>query len=403
MQLWQSAEVDDAKTKELSNKLTKTLKLLPGANILPQMMAAYLQKGGSFFADNEDYATDAEISETQKNQISETPKVPPPLKPRDVFIKEYRALVPYYADFRDTQGTEARIFKDSSSLTEVAKLIKRLSAFGNSQAVPWWAQANTNLQVAIEKFDSSLMTGFERAYDAQNVEDMQVNAEASFYLNGGRTCAQLFISKNPIFFDEAHNPSLVASKIPSLISAQAVGKALSEDFATFMKHMLGSCKTQSEIIYKVFPPQMNVAYHFIHRLFEESIADYLSAVLEQAKKQDTQTYIHTLATAIFHCTQFLEFLFLKDDMPPEFDKIRDTVSEICAPYAEGYIELEMEQLRFSYKGESDRWTIKVRWCFMYLQSSIEESGVTGADALLTRTVELTLMLILHVSTRANLL
>lgn len=50
---------------------------------------------------------------------------------------------------------------------------------------------------------------FEAAYDKQNIGDMRRNALVCYQLNGGAACVQLFISKNPIFFDENYNRELI--------------------------------------------------------------------------------------------------------------------------------------------------------------------------------------------------
>ena len=42
-----------------------------------------------------------------------------------------------------------------------------------------------------------LLGQFDNAYDKNDIEEMRVNAYASFQLNGGLGCVNAFISKNP--------------------------------------------------------------------------------------------------------------------------------------------------------------------------------------------------------------
>lgn len=278
------------------------------------------------------------------------------VRPRDAFKAIYTELSPYYLDFRGRQK-DSKVFKENKDLVHIAILLRRIRLLSQAKFILDTDDVNFSLETTIEWFESMLLGQFERAYDAKNIVEMKRNAMANYELNGGAACVQLFISKNPIFFDHTFNPSLVASKLPSGASSDPKGYALADEFAKFMDHMLSNCKTQAGLVAKVFCPEMDTMTVFVSKVFEDSITEYLTAVVKTAKKSEALgIYLHTLATAVHCCTQFLDFIQIAEPgVTVHTDKIRKNIAAIFKPYAENYMSLELEFLGKKIDFHLQKW------------------------------------------------
>ena len=278
---------------------------------------------------------------------------------RDLFRQIYTDLLPFYLDFRNRQK-DSKLFKEFKDVTEIATVLRRVRIFSRAKFIDNTEDIDFALDTTIEWFESMILGQFERAYDTQNTKEMQRNATAAFQLNGGSACVQVFISKNPIFFDETFNPSLVSSKLPSA-GGPAVGYALADDFAKYSDHMLNNCRKQAHIISQVFVPELDAMTLFVNKVFEDSIAEYLSAVLAAARgKEGLGIYVHTLATAVHCCTQFLEFIANNDaGVAVQVERVRSSVTNIFKPYTEGYIKEELDHVRRKFDAELEKWANRV--------------------------------------------
>lgn len=263
------------------------------------------------------------------------------LKPaREAFKQIYMELYPYYLDFKERQ-TDSKVFRDFKDPSEIGAVLNRLKLFDKCNFfVEDMEDISFALETSSEWFESTLLGQFEIAYDTNNIQDMKKNAYAAYQLNGGMALVSLFISKNPVFFDHTFNPTLLNTKIPT-ISGPKMGFIFSDEFAKYMdrKHfctyfldMLKNCQRQVEIVSKVFVPDVNAMTLFINKVFEDSISEYLSAILAAAKnREDLYVYLNTLASSIYASTQFLSLLVnnsfnVSIDADPLNKRIRDIFS-----------------------------------------------------------------------------
>lgn len=148
---------------------------------------------------------------------------------REEFRNVYIHLAPYYFDFRG-KSKESKLFKDYKDWIEIGAMLYRLKLFDDARFVDEKDEICFSLETTVEWFESMVIGSFERAYDRHDLEEMRKCASASYQLNGGMACVNVFISKNPVFFDSTYNPSLVASKLPTMMGP-SVGYALADEFA----------------------------------------------------------------------------------------------------------------------------------------------------------------------------
>ncbi|KAI9088185.1 exocyst complex component Sec10-domain-containing protein [Phlyctochytrium arcticum] len=282
---------------------------------------------------------------------------------RDLFKHTYTQLVPYFLDFRIHQK-DSKVFRDYKDLSEISMILRRLRLFSEGKFILNADDIQFSLETTIEWFESMVLGQFERAYDARNVAEMRRNALASYHLNGGAAAIQLFVSKNPVFFDPTFNPSLVAEKLPAAGSAgSAVGYNLADDFAKFSDYTLNNCREQARLIGQVFPTECDALTIFVNKVFEDSVAEYLAAVLAAAQDHaGLGIYLHTLASAIHCCMQFAEYISSNDaGVPVQTEKLKDMVLVIVNPFTGTYMRREMEYLQGRFKRELEKWGNRVSW------------------------------------------
>ncbi|KAI9337924.1 exocyst complex component Sec10-domain-containing protein [Obelidium mucronatum] len=285
------------------------------------------------------------------------------LRARDAFKAIFTELCPYYLDFR-SHAKDSKVFRDHKDMIVVSQLLNRVAKLSKAKLILDTDDINFALETTIEWYESMLLGQFERAYDAKQIPEMKRNAAACYELNGGASCVQLFCAKNPIFFDHTFNPSLVASKLPSIATstAEARGYALADDFAQFIDHTLASCTTQATVVGQVFSPAMDAMTTFVARVFEDSIAEYLISVLTVARDgEGVAIYLHTLATSVHSCDQFLGFISTADaKVNVKTDLIRDAMRKIFARDWEKYVTVEMDHLGKRIENELKKWNTRAR-------------------------------------------
>lgn len=278
---------------------------------------------------------------------------------KELFKEVYVKLYAYFKDFKVGQR-DSKVFQDHQNIIEIAEILAKLRLFGKAKFILQCDDINFALETAIEVFESTILGDFEKAYDRNDIGEMRNNSLAAFELNGGLNAVNVFIAKNPIFFDHTFNPSLVSSKLPT-VGGPAVGYALADEFASFMDHMLSNCKIQAELVSKVFVPKMDALTLFVNRVFEDSISEYLSAVLLAAKdREGLGIYLHTLATSVYCCTQFLDYISNNPyHVKVDLTKLRTAITSIFAPHTNDYMAKELKHLNVRIDKELKKFDSRV--------------------------------------------
>ncbi len=144
--------------------------------------------------------------------------------------------------------------------------------------------------------------------------------------------------------------------MPSL-AGPAMGYALADEFAKYTDYMLTNCLEEAGLVSQVFVPDVSAMTLFMDKVFEDSISEYLTAVISSAKaKEELSIYLHTLATAIYACTQLIELIAKNPhNVYVDRDSLKFRINEIFAPYMSNFLDLELQQLKKRFKTEIDKW------------------------------------------------
>ena len=277
---------------------------------------------------------------------------------RDILIRIVSDLKEFYFDFRKRQK-DSKLFREYTDIIELATILNRIRIFHAAAFYEDVQDLEFNLNTAYEWFEAFILGQFERGYDSTNVDEMRTAASALYRLNGGHACVQLFVAKNPMFYDSTFNPSLISSKLPS-ISGPPGDYTLANDFASFMDYTLTQCKTQIDLVAQIFPPEMDAMTSFVNRVFEECLSDYLNAVLRAAKERESvKYYLHTLASVVYCCSQFMDFLRKNGKVSVNIEGLKKNTVDILKPYTEKYLPVEIELMNKRISVVVEKWSKRV--------------------------------------------
>ena len=317
----ESDSLSNSKSSREIDSLSSRLKMLPGGHLLP-INTTYLETG-TLWNSNEKEEDDSRASVSEPPKIKITAELPDMRESitigsgglkalstnptqvvggkqksgskksesfaatglfkgidnksaRDTFNKIFSELKPYFLDFKARQR-DSLLFRDFKDLAEIATILRKLKLFGLAQFMPNSQEINLSLENTTGWFESMVLGQFEAAYDKQNIKEMRKYSFILYQLNGGNACSELFISKNPLFFDESFNPSLVCANLPSAQGGPQ-GYFYADEYAKFMDRLLLDCKLQVNIIAQVFPVETDTLTKFVNKVFSDSIADYLGGI-----------------------------------------------------------------------------------------------------------------------------
>lgn len=117
-------------------------------------------------------------------------------KPREVFRKEYVECMDLYRPFRSETGGIDALASKFEDLPERAKVANRLKLFASLPFLGDAALILPRIMTGLQEFSNNLIASFSEASDVQDYDRMKEISQASFVLDGGAACVQLFLSKS---------------------------------------------------------------------------------------------------------------------------------------------------------------------------------------------------------------
>ncbi|RKP02295.1 hypothetical protein CXG81DRAFT_10968 [Caulochytrium protostelioides] len=296
--------------------------------------------------------------------------VPAPIKKRasrDLFRIMFTTLVPLFRDFEYHHGEATKLFKTHPDGLHRAFFLAKLHRLAS---VAWMVNTTVcraSIVKTMDNYEQSLFAGFEVAYNAKNVAEMQRTAQICALLNGGMGCVQTYITKHPVFYDTRLNPSLLITTPPlALQLLTARGWDLSDQFVAHMSRLEAMCVQDLQMMAVIFVPQVNAGTKFITKVMDDAVSDYLEVTLRQAQQsENTEVFLHTTAACIHACSTFLEaVIHAVPDRPPgvpgavRVDSIKRNLHGMLLPFIAEHLTLEINYLLQRYDRVIKAWEIK---------------------------------------------
>lgn len=266
---------------------------------------------------------------------------------RQEYGKVYGALAPLYLDTVQCENhTHAMVFRTYRDPNQQAQMLANLNKFSNSDMSQGWRQRKEKFEALVGAFESAVSREFEQALDtADYAGKMRKYAHVLVTLNGGQTGVELFISRSPVI-----NSRYRLGNPLDCLSDGSSGSFSADKSYAFFEDLSKAFNEQVAIIDQVFLPSVNATKPFLQRIGKVVIAEYLTAVFDEAHRMNVESYLKAVSTT---CDQSLIFAKSLRPASGSGDDYYEIVDEVTASLFEPHVDLYLaEELSF-FKRKSD--------------------------------------------------
>ena len=263
------------------------------------------------------------------------------------FGKIYGALGPLYMNLARSRGhSDAIIFRTYRDPEQQAQILSSLKRFAKCDFAVGWQEREQKLDTMSGIFENAVLREFEQGYAAGDVDGrMQRYAHVLVTLGGGSAAMDAFIS----------NHSVMARKVRlgsplECLEAVAPGHVDLNPSRSFFERLAGMMVEQAAIIDKVFPPSVDVLTPFLSRICEDIIAEYLTALFDEAHQKGIETYVKAVSGTFEQSLRFLASLKPTKATPSNF---MDTTQGMITQCYEKHVDLYLAEELAVFTSKSD--------------------------------------------------
>ena len=143
-------------------------------------------------------------------------------------------------------------------------------------------------------------------------------------------------------------------------SKPRIGDFSLEPSKEFYQKLAKAMNEQASVIDRVFPPRVNVLLPFLERVAEDVIAEYVTAIVDQAHDRDIRQYL-TAVTGLFkQSVEFGASLTPTKGSGPKFrEDVQNVIAQIFDAHTDLYLQEELDFFRKRSEIEVDTWDQKV--------------------------------------------
>ncbi|KAK4500338.1 hypothetical protein PRZ48_008527 [Zasmidium cellare] len=272
---------------------------------------------------------------------------------RQEFGRVYGSLAPIYLDLARTKGhSDALIFRTYRDPEQQAQILSNLKRFAQCDLANGWEQREEKLDSMIGVFENAVLREFEQGYAADDVPGrMRRYAHVLVSLNGGNAGIDSFISNHS-----------------AMARTQRIGNPLDclEDVAPghvdlnpsqrFFEQLASIMVQQADVIDRVFPTSVDVLTPFWIRLCETIVADYLTALFDEAHARGIETYVKAVAGTFGQALRLVASLKPTKAAPPDFvEKSKQTIVQCFEKHIDLYLAEEFQNFTTKATYEVDVW------------------------------------------------
>lgn len=272
---------------------------------------------------------------------------------RQEFGQVYGALGPLYNDLaRARSHSEAIVFRTYRDPEQQALILASLKRFDQCDVAQGWQLREQKLDSMIGMFENAVLREFEQGYVAGDVDGrMRRYAHVLVMMNGGNAGVDAFISSHPVMARSVR----VGDPLDCLESVAAGHVDLNPSQA-FFQRLAGMMVEQAGIIDRVFPPGVDVLSPFLSRLCDGIIADYLTALFDEAHSRGIETYVKAVSGTFEQSLRFVASLQPSKASPSDFlEKTKQLLTQCFEKHIDLYLAEELAVFRTKSEAEVSHW------------------------------------------------
>ena len=265
----------------------------------------------------------------------------------------YGALAPLYMNAVSCENhTHAIVFRTYRDPDQQAQMLSNLTRFSRSDISQGWQQRQKKLEALVAAFESAVTREFEQALEDEDIAGkMRKYAHVLVSLNGGQNGVELFISRASIISSRYRlgNPLDCLSHI-------GPGNFSAEESYNFFNNVSTAFNEQITVIDQVFPASVNAIVPFVQRVGKVVVAEYLTALFDEAHRTNTESYLKAVAVTCAQCLEFAKSLRPTSSSGDEFyEAVDNVIRSVFEPHVELYLKEELDYFKKKSNSEVSEW------------------------------------------------
>ncbi|KAK6002306.1 hypothetical protein QM012_001944 [Aureobasidium pullulans] len=271
---------------------------------------------------------------------------------RQEYGKVHGALGPFYYDLvRSENSSDPAVFRLVQDPEQQARILADLRVFARSDGAQKWRQRQDKLESMLGIFENAMISEFEQAYQAQDVDRMRRYAHVLVCLNGGAAGVDIFISNHPYM----RRKDQVGSPLECLQDV-APGHVDLNPSQRFFEKLASMLSMQSSLIDQVFPTSVNVLLPFTTRVCEDIVSDYITTLFIEAHENNVETYLKAVSGIFEQAMRFAVSIQPPKSSGTDFhDQIKTVISHIFEPHVDRYLTEELDYFTSKCNDEVGAW------------------------------------------------
>ena len=231
-------------------------------------------------------------------------------------------------------------------------MLSSLTRFSRSDKSQGWQQRQKKLEALVAAFESAVTREFEQALEDEDIAGkMRKYAHVLVSLNGGQNGVELFISKASIISSRYRlgNPL-------DCLSHMGPGNFSAEESYNFFNNVSTAFNEQITVIDQVFPSSVNAIVPLVQRVGKVVLAEYLTALFDEAHRTSTESYLKAVAVTCAQCLEFAKSLRPTSSSGNEFYEAVDKLIENAfEPHIDLYLKEELDYFKKKSSSEVSDW------------------------------------------------
>ena len=272
---------------------------------------------------------------------------------RQEYGRVYGALAPFYLNaVRCENHTNATIFRTYRDPDQQAQMLSNVTKFSNSDMAQGWQQRNEKFAALVAAFEQAVSREFEQALDDGDVGGkMRKYAHVLVSLNGGHNGVETFISRSSIISSryQLGNPM-------DCLGQKGSGTYSAEQSVKFFSNLSTAFNEQVGILDQVFPASVNTVVPFVQRIAKKVIAEYLTALFDEAHRTNIEAYLKAVSITCEQCLEFAKSLRPTSASGDDFyEAVDEIIISIFEPHIDLYLREELEFFKKKSTSEVSNW------------------------------------------------
>lgn len=269
---------------------------------------------------------------------------------RQEYGKVHGALGPFYDNAVESKThTDAIVFRTFRDPNQQALMLANMKRLAKSDISQGWPSREAKLETLEEAFEGAVAKEFEHGLIDGDVDGkMRKYAQVLASLNGCAKGVDMFISRSPIVSEKLSmgNP----------LGCLNTGSFSMDNSYHFFSNVSSAFNEQVSIVDRVFPVSVNAIVPFLQRIGREVVAEYLTALFDEAHRISMEAYLTAVSTTYGQSQNFARSLQPSINSNESFDStVDEVINKAFEPHIDLYLVEEMSFFKRISEGQVAEW------------------------------------------------